>query len=89
MVQGHSKKNDAGSTSTFGQNLDELERIVRRLETDANLPLEDALDLYERGLQLSNQCRERLTSARQRLTEIDASQEDIGNSDDDPGEDVA
>ena len=88
MVQGQSTKDETGSASTFGQNLDELERIVRRLETDGHLPLEDALDLYERGLQLSKQCRERLTSARQRLTEIDSSQEDVGNSDDDPGEDV-
>ena len=87
MVQGQPMKDDSGSPATFGQNLDELERIVRRLETDTHLPLEEAIDLYERGLHLSKQCRERLTSARQRLTEIDASQEDADNLDDEPGDD--
>ncbi len=88
MVQVQPIKDETGSPSAFGSNLDELERIVRRLETETQLPLEDALDLYERGLHLSKQCRERLTSARQRLTEIDASQEVAHNLNDEIGEEA-
>ena len=39
------------------------------------------------GLAFEAAREERLTSARQRLTEIDASQEDADNLDDEPGDD--
>lgn len=51
---------------TFEQSLDELEKIVKQLE-DGDLPLEKALELFENGVKLSRECRERLTNAERRI----------------------
>ena len=72
---------------TFEEALKQLEAAVGRLE-EGNLPLAEALRLFEEGLKASNLCRARLEEARQqvevlvaesgsafRLTELDASEE--------------
>ena len=51
---------------TFEQSLDELEKIVKQLE-DGDLPLEKNLELFESGVKLSRECRERLTNAERRI----------------------
>jgi exodeoxyribonuclease VII small subunit len=51
---------------TFEQSLDELEKIVKQLE-DGDLPLEESLKLFENGVKLSRECRERLTNAERRI----------------------
>jgi exodeoxyribonuclease VII small subunit len=51
---------------TFEQSLDELEKIVKQLE-DGDLPLEKSLELFESGVKLSRECRERLTNAERRI----------------------
>lgn len=51
---------------TFEQSLDELEKIVKQLE-DGDLPLERSLELFETGVKLSRECRERLTNAERRI----------------------
>jgi exodeoxyribonuclease VII small subunit len=51
---------------TYEAALAELERIVQQME-DGNLPLEEALDLFERGMMLARRCRERLLAAEQRI----------------------
>ena len=51
---------------SFEGALKELEDVVNRLE-EAALPLEEALDLFKRGLQLSNCCRDKLKSAEGEL----------------------
>lgn len=53
-------------TKTFEQSLDELETIVKKLE-DGDLPLEKSLELFEQGVKLSRECRERLTNAERRI----------------------
>lgn len=50
----------------FEQALGELERLVQRLE-QADLPLETAIQEFERGAALARQCREALTQAEQRV----------------------
>jgi exodeoxyribonuclease VII small subunit len=50
----------------FEASLQELEKIVRRLE-DGDLPLEDSLRLFEDGVRLSRQCQERLDQAERRI----------------------
>ncbi len=50
----------------FEQALGELERLVQRLE-QSDLPLETALQEFERGAALARQCREALTQAEQRV----------------------
>lgn len=51
---------------SFETSLAELEQIVSRLE-DGDLPLEESLELFEKGIKLSRECRERLTSAERRI----------------------
>jgi exodeoxyribonuclease VII small subunit len=51
---------------TFETSLAELEQIVMKLE-DGDLPLEDSLSLFEKGIKLSRECRERLTNAERRI----------------------
>jgi exodeoxyribonuclease VII small subunit len=50
----------------FEQALAELEQLVQRLE-QADLPLETALQEFERGTALARQCREALTQAEQKV----------------------
>lgn len=51
---------------TFESALGELEAIVRKLET-GDLDLEESLKLFEKGVKLSRECRERLTRAERRI----------------------
>ena len=51
---------------SFEKSLDELEIIVGRLET-GDLPLEESLELFEKGIKLSRECRARLTNAERRI----------------------
>ncbi len=51
---------------TFEASLNELERIVNQLE-DGDMPLEESLKLFEDGVRLSRECRERLTNAERRI----------------------
>lgn len=51
---------------TFEESLNELEKIVRQLE-NGDLPLEASLKLFEQGVRLSRECRERLTRAERRI----------------------
>ena len=51
---------------TFEAALKQLETAVNRLE-EGNLPLSEALALFEAGLKASNICRSRLEDARQRV----------------------
>ncbi|HCA57424.1 MAG TPA: exodeoxyribonuclease VII small subunit [Blastocatellia bacterium] len=51
---------------TFEESLDQLEAIVRKLE-DGDLPLEESLELFEKGVKLSRDCKERLVRAERRI----------------------
>ena len=51
---------------TFESSLSELEKIVAQLEV-GDLPLESSLELFEKGIKLSRECRERLAKAEQRI----------------------
>ena len=50
----------------FEQALDELERLVEQLER-GDLPLDEALRHFERGVALTRHCQSALTSAQQRV----------------------
>lgn len=52
--------------NTFETSLTELEAIVAKLE-DGDLPLEESLELFEKGIKLSRECRERLANAERRI----------------------
>jgi exodeoxyribonuclease VII small subunit len=50
----------------FETSLGEMEKIVRELEA-GDLPLERSLELFERGVTLSEQCRKQLEEAETRV----------------------
>jgi exodeoxyribonuclease VII small subunit len=50
----------------FEAGLDQLETIVKEMET-AELPLDRALELFERGVKLSAACRKQLEDAETRV----------------------
>ncbi len=54
------------SIKDFEAAIAELDGIVKRLE-DGDLPLEQSLALYERGVQLSRFCHTRLEDAERRI----------------------
>ena len=53
-------------SKSFEESLKELESIVNQLE-DGDLALEESLKLFENGVRLSRECRERLTAAERRI----------------------
>ena len=55
----------------FEDQLARLEEITSLLE-QGSIPLADLLLLYEEGMQLTEQCREFLETAEQKVTEIQA-----------------
>jgi exodeoxyribonuclease VII small subunit len=50
----------------FEKSLNELEAIVMKLE-EGDLPLEESLELFEKGIKLSRECRDRLAKAERRI----------------------
>ena len=57
---------DPKPVETFETSLDELEKVVRELE-GGDLPLERSLELFERGMALSDACRKQLEAAETRV----------------------
>ena len=53
----------------FDELLSELEAHVRRLEA-GDLPLEEALATFEKGIELTRDCHERLDAADRRVVEL-------------------
>ena len=53
----------------FENAIKELEQIVEQLE-DSDLPLDDALKLFERGIKLSQQCSAKLDDAEQKVERL-------------------
>ena len=51
---------------SFEACLEELEKVVRELES-GELPLEKSLELFQRGVELSNACRKQLEEAETRV----------------------
>ncbi|MFD2729012.1 exodeoxyribonuclease VII small subunit [Enterococcus camelliae] len=56
-------------TATFEESLAELEKIVSRLE-QGDVPLEEALAVFQQGMVLSKQCKETLEKAEKTLTKL-------------------
>ena len=54
------------SVLPFEACLDELEKVVKELEA-GDLPLERSIELFEKGMQLSDSCRKQLEEAETRV----------------------
>jgi exodeoxyribonuclease VII small subunit len=59
----------------FEDQLAKLEEIVARLE-DESVGLEEALGLFENGMDLARRCRARLEEVEQRVSQLLESEED-------------
>ena len=57
---------DNQSSPQFEASLEELERIVKELEK-GDLPLEESLQLFEKGMGLSAECKRQLDEAETRV----------------------
>ena len=62
-----SKKEEV--TITFEEAMTKLEGIVARLE-DGEVPLEESINLYKEGMELSKWCHDKLKTAEEQLTLI-------------------
>jgi len=60
---------DTTSPERFEEQLAQLEEIVARLE-DESVGLEEALELFEKGMALSRACRSRLEEVEQRVEQL-------------------
>jgi len=56
-------------TRSFEQALEALENRVRKLE-GGDMPLEEALSLFEEGIELTRECHEKLDAADQKIVEL-------------------
>lgn len=56
-------------TRSFEQALEALENRVRKLEA-GDMPLEEALSLFEEGIELTRECHEKLDAADQKIVEL-------------------
>lgn len=59
----------SGPQTAFETALSELERRVRRLES-GDVTLDEALALFEEGVELARTCHERLEEAEQRVSRL-------------------
>ena len=57
---------DGASPPDFEKSLGELESLVQKLE-QGDVPLEEALKTFERGVALTRQCQAALRSAQQKV----------------------
>ena len=63
------KKEKQAETVDFERALAELEDIVKQLEA-GNLALEKSLALFERGVLLARQCKEKLAQAELKVSQL-------------------
>ncbi|MEK3853207.1 exodeoxyribonuclease VII small subunit [Cytobacillus sp. FSL H8-0458] len=54
---------------SFEQAMEELEVIVEKLE-EGDVPLEEAFNIYKKGMELSKLCHDKLKNVESQLTEI-------------------
>jgi exodeoxyribonuclease VII small subunit len=67
MVEKTAKENgDLQPVANFESGLAELEKVVKELES-GDLPLERSLELFEKGVSLSETCRRQLQDAETRI----------------------
>jgi len=63
------KQKDEVSTQTFEQAINQLKAIVDRIE-QGQIPLQDSLEQYEKGMALIKHCRDILQKAQKRIEKI-------------------
>jgi len=69
MLAPMAETGDSIGSMSFEQALKALEEVVRRLE-GGEVPLDESIDLYERGESLRKHCQARLDAAQARIEKI-------------------
>lgn len=64
----------ATKKTTFGQDIERLDEIVRLLE-EGSKPLEDSIALYEEGNALVKRCTEKLSVAKLTIEQLEKEKE--------------
>jgi exodeoxyribonuclease VII small subunit len=72
-MAGKKQKDDVGDLS-FEESIKELTNIVGKIE-QGQIPLQDSLQQYERGMALIKQCRTILQKAEKRIEKITESED--------------
>lgn len=54
---------------TFEEAMEQLEEIVEKLE-EGDVPLEEAINIYKQGMDLSKLCHDKLKNVESQLTQI-------------------
>ncbi|MFA9555983.1 exodeoxyribonuclease VII small subunit [Evansella sp. AB-rgal1] len=54
---------------TFEEAMDKLEAVVNKLE-EADVPLEEAITMFQEGMHLSKYCHDRLQQVDKKMTEV-------------------
>ena len=60
------KKGEPPKKADFERSLQRLEEVVKRLES-ASLPLDEAMKLFEEGVELTRECQKQLEQAEGRV----------------------
>ena len=68
------KRKDDISKPNFEESIKQLKEIVERIE-QGQIPLQDSLEQYEKGMALINHCRGVLQKAEKRIEKISAQDE--------------
>ncbi len=72
MDEGQESAQSAGANGvevSFEARLDELEKVVKALEA-GDMPLDRSLELFSRGMTLSDTCRKQLEEAETRVEQL-------------------
>jgi len=69
MARARGGEGEGGEVLTFTQQLDRLEEIVGRLEAQ-ELDLDEALKLFEEGIERLREARDRLTAAEAQVKQV-------------------
>jgi exodeoxyribonuclease VII small subunit len=77
------KNNKAGLS--FEQAIDQLNQIVSRIE-QGQVPLQESLEQYEKGMTLIQHCRGILQDAEKRIEQISAKNESASAESEEPDE---
>lgn len=62
--------NKTAASGDFENKLNQLQKIVSRLENDSDVTLEDSMSLYEQGLKLTKECVDDLSALSSRIAEL-------------------
>ena len=81
MIYANFKKGDMmveenEKSFSFEEKLDELEKIVNKLET-GQVPLDDAIEEFKRAMVLVKECDEKLNSAQEAIAKIVTENNDV------------